>query len=447
MQARKRSVAGGRSLAGELKRGAAHHRAGRFAEAEAAYRRVLAAEPDNPDALHLLGVIAHQARKHAAAVELIGRALAVAPDFAEAHNSLGVALHAAGKPEGAVAAYRRALALKPKYPEAHNNLGKALKDEGLLDEAVAAHGRALVLRPGFVEAHNDLGVALQSQGRPEAAAVALRRALELKPDYADAHCNLAVALYDEADPAASLNAFDSALRAVPDNAKAHFYAAMIHEQMGAAAAAAVHWDWLGANGSELDHLRDSWNYAKRRRGPSTRFLSHSFQTLGFAIDQSETNGLVLEFGVRFGKSIRFIAARTDQAVHGFDSFEGLPEAWGASPAGTYTTSGVLPNAPPNVHLHAGLFADTLPGFVSAHPGSVRFMNVDCDIYSSAKTVLEHLGNRIVPGTVIVFDEYFCNPNWRNDEYKAFQEAVRENDWRYAYIAFNMFTKQAAVKLL
>jgi predicted O-methyltransferase YrrM len=75
------------------------------------------------------------------------------------------------------------------------------------------------------------------------------------------------------------------------------------------------------------------------------------------------------------------------------------------------------------------------------------MNIDCDIYSSTKTVLELLANRVIPGTIIVFDEYIGNEHWRDDEYKAFQETVAKYSWDYEYIAFSFFTKQVVVRIL
>jgi len=72
------------------------------------------------------------------------------------------------------------------------------------------------------------------------------------------------------------------------------------------------------------------------------------------------------------------------------------------------------------------------------------INIDCDIYSSTKTVLDLLAKRIVKGTVIIFDEYIGNQHWLEDEFKAFQEAVKANGWRYEYIAFSFFTKQVVV---
>ena len=228
---------------------------------------------------------------------------------------------------------------------------------------------------------------------------------------------------------------------------ADFYLGIVRDQQGEAEAAADHFTRLADHPLEARHLVDSWNYAKSRRTAATRFHGGTFETLEFALDHAQVDGLVLEFGVRFGTSIDFIAQRTGGQVHGFDSFEGLPEAWDHFEAGVYSTGGRLPDVASNVRLHAGWFSDTLPAFVNEHAGPVRFMNIDCDIYSSTKTIFELLADRIVPGTVIVFDEYLINPTWRDDEYKAFQEAVERHSWKYEYLAFNLFSKQAAVKIL
>ena len=137
----------------------------------------------------------------------------------------------------------------------------------------------------------------------------------------------------------------------------------------------------------------------------------------------------------------------DQEVYGFDSFEGLPEQWHNEPKGSYSTNRVIPTVPDNVSLYAGWFEDTLPEFLKNHTGPVRFMNIDCDIYSSTKTVLDLLADRIISGTVIVFDEYIGNEHWREDEFKAFQEAVTKYCWNYEYICFSFFTKQVVIRIM
>jgi len=141
-----------------------------------------------------------------------------------------------------------------------------------------------------------------------------------------------------------------------------------------------------------------------------------------------------------------ISTLVDQDVYGFDSFQGLPESWHSEAKGSYSTKGVIPSVPQNVILHDGWFEETLPGFVEQHPEPVRFMNIDCDIYSSTKTVLECFAKQIIPGTVIVFDEYIGNSDWREDEFKAFQEAVLKYGWDYEYLCFSFMTKQVVVRI-
>ena len=150
--------------------------------------------------------------------------------------------------------------------------------------------------------------------------------------------------------------------------------------------------------------------------------------------------------MRFGTSICQIAELVDQDVHGFDSFEGLPEVWANNPKGSYSTKGVIPSVQENVILHNGWFEETLPGFVEKYQAPVRFMNIDCDIYSSTKTVLEFLAKQIIPGTVMVFDEYIGNDNWREDEFKAFKEAASKHGWSYEYLCFSLITKQVVIRI-
>lgn len=155
-----------------------------------------------------------------------------------------------------------------------------------------------------------------------------------------------------------------------------------------------------------------------------------------------------EFGVFSGRTINRIAeAVPDRTVYGFDSFDGLPEDWRSGfTKGTFKTD-ILPSVRENVKLIRGLFEDTLPGFVREHPEPCAFIHVDCDLYSSARTVLSHLREKIVPGTVIVFDEYFNYPGWREGEYKAFQEFIKTTGLRYEYLAYVEIHEQAAVRIL
>jgi tetratricopeptide (TPR) repeat protein len=183
-------------LASELATAFGHHQAGRLERAAALYRKVLNKEPDNPHALHLLGVIAFAEGRPERAIQLIGRAVAVLPDVAEAHSNLGNAQHAAGRLAVACASYRRAIALQPDFAPAHNNLGRVLWEEGDFAAALECCERAVELAPLLAETHNNLGNALRGLGRFEEAEAALRRSLQLDPDNAARHTNLGNVLAD-----------------------------------------------------------------------------------------------------------------------------------------------------------------------------------------------------------------------------------------------------------
>lgn len=113
---------------------------------------------------------------------------------------------------------------------------------------------------------------------------------------------------------------------------------------------------------------------------------------------------------------------------GRQSWTGLPEAWTErDPAGQYRVGRQPEDLPDNVELHAGLFEETLPGFVARRSGPVRLLHVDCDLYASTGMIFRHLAPWMRPGTVIVLDEYFVYAGWRQHEFHAFQEAVRITD--------------------
>jgi predicted O-linked N-acetylglucosamine transferase (SPINDLY family) len=198
-----------------------HHQAGRLSAAEQIYRRILAVAPNQPDALHLLGVLDHQLGRHDAAIEQIRRAIAANGMEPAYHGNLGSVLSSVGRLDEAAAAFRRALELKPDQADACYNLGNALRDQGKSDEAIAAYRRALELRPGYAEAHNNLGNVLEILGRLDEAIACFRRALELNPAYAEASHNLGNALHAQWKVDDAVVSYGEALKLKPDFVAAH----------------------------------------------------------------------------------------------------------------------------------------------------------------------------------------------------------------------------------
>jgi Methyltransferase domain len=161
-------------------------------------------------------------------------------------------------------------------------------------------------------------------------------------------------------------------------------------------------------------------------------------------------GFYAEFGVWRGQGVNLFAR--DLAPHGlriagFDSFEGLEEDWTGQHKGRerggYSTDGVLPEVEGNVDLVKGWVQDTLPGWLSARPGqAVAFAHLDMDTYTPTAFALAALQDRIVPGTVLVFDELYGYPGWRQHEWRALTETVGTDGLRWL-----SFSDQAAAALV
>ena len=201
----------------------------------------------------------------------------------------------------------------------------------------------------------------------------------------------------------------------------------------------------------LDARRDSANYITPHLKTAMLFADR-YALLDYAVKLARAatpQGLVCEFGVAGGKTLRHISERWPGAVHGFDSFEGLPEDWTgtAEQAGRFNLKGKLPRLPKNGELHVGWFEKSVPKFLAAHAGPAALLHLDADLYSSTRTVLTACRERIAAGTVLVFDEYYNYPNWREHEFKAFQEFVAEEGLDYKYVGFSTLQGQAAVQIL
>ncbi len=239
---------------GELQAAVSYHRAGRWAEAEALYRQVVAAQPGNAEAWRLFGILARDTGNPALAVQMLQRSLALAPealqphldlgeilqaggdlpgairafgiachvepDTFEGHIQLGHALHAAGRHEVAVEAFREAIRVKPDAAEAHNNVGVVLQILERRAEALEEYEVATRLAPRYLAAWNNTGSVLQLLGRFDESVAAFRCALEIDPRFADSWYGLASVLQASGRPADAVAAHRQALQIFPGYADA-----------------------------------------------------------------------------------------------------------------------------------------------------------------------------------------------------------------------------------
>tara|TARA_R110000772_G_scaffold90861_3_gene187142 strand:+ start:21487 stop:22107 length:621 start_codon:yes stop_codon:yes gene_type:complete len=176
--------------------------------------------------------------------------------------------------------------------------------------------------------------------------------------------------------------------------------------------------------------------------------------ISFSWDMIDDNmHQLLEFGVATGASLnhntRLIYDYNPGQlfdVHGFDTFTGLPEDWVTSdgkiilPKGSFGQQEKFPLLDPelverdNISFWVGLFEDTLPKYLATSPGKIAFLHIDCDLYSSTRTVLYGLNNLIVPGTIIRFDEwvYWGDEEFDDHEARCFHEWVEDFGREYRF---------------
>jgi protein O-GlcNAc transferase len=196
------------------------HRSGSLTDAERLYRRVLAVDPRDFTARHLLGVAIAQQGRGEDALKEIAAALDLRPGDADALLNHGNVLKTLGRTDEALAGFTRALDGRPGWPQALNNRGTVLQSLGRFDEALADYDAALAATPDYVEALNNRGSVLQDLKRPAEALAAYDRALRLAPQYAAAFNNRGSALLDLRRFADALGCFDRALALRPGDAEA-----------------------------------------------------------------------------------------------------------------------------------------------------------------------------------------------------------------------------------
>ena len=168
--------------------------AGDFRQAELIYNKVLATDPNNANAYHLLGILNHEKGDHDLAVLLIQKAMEIEPNVADAYCNLANAQRELGLTDEAIDNYRKAITLKPDFPQALNNLGNSLKNRGEVTKAISCLNKAIALDPKQAQYRCNLGSALLKDNRNKEAILCFRKAIDIKPDYVNAQIKLSRAL-------------------------------------------------------------------------------------------------------------------------------------------------------------------------------------------------------------------------------------------------------------
>ena len=187
-----------------------------------------------------------------------------------------------------------------------------------------------------------------------------------------------------------------------------------------------------------------WNRARGFSYP-LRFAHRAEVFNAVAEKVRDERVLYLEFGVYQGTSMRWWSQALKNPashLHGFDSFEGLPEAFddagGKYARGWFSTGGQIPQIDdPRVKFYKGWFEQTLPGY--AFPDhDVLVINIDADLYASTLFVLKTLRPHFKKGTYLYMDD-MSRPD---HEPRAMQEFIEETGLKFRPLAADVTLNNA-----
>ena len=204
-----------------LKQALAHHQVGHIDQAELAYKEILRLSPENPDALHFLGLIAYQNQDYDIATNLIMKAIGINPNNPIFFRHLGQTFQKQNKLDQAINSYQQAIKINPKYTEAYNNLGELFYLKNKLDQAINLFQKSISLNSNVASTHYLLGNLFGEKGEPSRAFKAYQKAIVLNPKHAEAHCKIGDIFQEQGNLDQAINSYHMALDSCPDLAEGH----------------------------------------------------------------------------------------------------------------------------------------------------------------------------------------------------------------------------------
>ena len=385
-------------------------RADRLGEAERGCADYLRQRPDDVNGLLAMAAIRHRLGDASHAAHSLEAAAKASLDSAENLARVIHAMHRIGRAE---LAGQYIATLLEQYPGALGLAAQNSWQRGRYALALDQFRRWAAARPDNPEATARLARALLRTGRFDEAESVVTQGLARFPEFADLIRLRVTQLLDEGGPpVASEQA--ALLPAESDENR------LLLDALSTLNSAAA-FDPYPSSSARVQALADGHRWLLEQPG-TPRWFGSGTALLKWAARTAPEGGITVECGVYHGLSASLLAGWSDGEIHGFDSFEGLPEDWKpGEPAGSYSTGGRRPELADRVSLHAGWFDETLPNFAAVLNEPIRLLHVDCDIYSSTVTVLNYLGPHLVPGSLLVFDDFLGYPGYAEHEFRAAQK--------------------------
>ncbi|HVT87513.1 MAG TPA: tetratricopeptide repeat protein [Tepidisphaeraceae bacterium] len=216
----------------EISRATQLHEAGQLELAERAYRAILAANPNEPQCTHMLGMLLHQRNDDGMAEAFLRRSLELAPNIPTVHNNFAMFCRKVGQLDEALKHAHRAMELCPTQAELHVNLGLILEDMNRIDDAISAFSLAVKTRADLASAREHLARSLWRAGRAEKAIEQWRQIVQINPAHAEAHRYLCFALGQAGRLVESVEHGQKAVQLNPTHVEARIHLAMALIELG-----------------------------------------------------------------------------------------------------------------------------------------------------------------------------------------------------------------------
>ena len=350
------------------------------------------------------------------------------------------------------AASRLLQRLDNNLPEVAISRAQTEWQNGQYAQALAGFEAAAERWPQQPETSFALCRALLRLAEPAQAEAVLLQAAEHWPESSEIHRLWAVLELDRSDPAAALQRLHGKLDADPGHSQSQKMLAALRLVTGQSNPPILTGNDFGAQAFATDDFAArsfAWARGQARQiawfGTNSGLLDWACSQIP---DRFPQHSPVVECGVYHGFSLRLLSDRIRRPIHGFDSFQGLPETWKpGEPAGSYSTRGRLPSIAAHVQLHPGWFEQTVPDFAARLEAPIALLHVDCDLYSSTRTVLTHLGPRLAPGSLLVFDDFLSYEGYEQHEFRAAHEYFAATTQQFELVAAVLLGRAVAYRLV
>jgi tetratricopeptide (TPR) repeat protein len=263
-----------------------YHQEEELIEAKKLFEQILKTNPNHPQALHSLGLIAHQNGQNDLARELIQKAIDVDAQYPQFHYNLGIVLQALERKQEAIRCYDQALLLKDDYFEAFNNAANILQSLGCYSDAVEKYKKVLSIKPDYVEAYHNMAVALSRMDNYDEVIRQCENAIALRPDYTQAYNTKACALQMLGRHLEAIDIYRKALEINPDYADAHVHLAMALLLIG--------------------KFEQGWVHYRRRMNTTNICCPHDIETSRWDGSQFKGKNLLVWCEQGIGDAINFI---------------------------------------------------------------------------------------------------------------------------------------------